>query len=188
MADECSKSTKSFDHHLACIQMFMLDAVGPLSDILDRINGEIHRIQEDSETKPEIGLDNVAGAIKAALTLLGNASTQCLILRRTKVLEEIISNSSPLVMTERLSLKLLHHSFLGRHLSRMPQITWTSWPPYIRQKQGPLSEFFRKPPLLQQGVGRYISNKNQDFNPMVMEAPRAEARAVVLEERTPNDY
>jgi len=37
MVDECSKSTKSSDCHLACIQTFMLDAVGPLSDILDRI-------------------------------------------------------------------------------------------------------------------------------------------------------
>jgi len=66
----------------------MLDAVGPLSNILDKINGKIHRIQEDSEAKPEIGFNDVAGAIKAVITLLGNASTQCSILWRTKVLEE----------------------------------------------------------------------------------------------------
>jgi len=88
MADECSKSTKSPNHQLAHIQMFILDAVGPLSNILDRINGEIHRIQEDSKAKPEIGLDDVAGEIKAALTLVGNASAQYSILQRTKVLEE----------------------------------------------------------------------------------------------------
>ena len=40
------------------------------------------------EAKPEIGLDDVAGAIKAALTLVGNASAQYSILQRTKVLEE----------------------------------------------------------------------------------------------------
>jgi len=33
-------------------------------------------------------LDDVAGAIKAALTMLGNVSAQCSIFRRTKVLEE----------------------------------------------------------------------------------------------------
>ena len=38
--------------------------------------------------KPEIGLEDVTGAIKAAINLLGNASTQCSILQRTKVLEE----------------------------------------------------------------------------------------------------
>jgi len=33
----------------------------------------------------------------------------------------------------------------------------------------------------------FRNNKNRDFNPMVMEAPRAEARAVVHRERAPND-
>jgi len=101
----------------------MLDAVGPLSNILDRINDKIHRIQEDSEAKPVIGLDDVAGTIKTALTLLGNASAQCTILQRTKVLEEY--NKQPLSFCNDRVAEFIAAApqFFGRNLPRMPQIT-----------------------------------------------------------------
>ena len=77
MAAECSKSTKSADQQLSRIQALFLDAVGPLSGLLDSIN-----------KGTEVALDDVEGAVKAALTFMGNASSQCTSLRRVGILEE----------------------------------------------------------------------------------------------------
>ena len=77
MAAECSKSTKSADQQLSRIQALFLDAVGPLSGLLDSIN-----------KGTEVALDDVEGAVKAALTFIGNASSQCTSLRRVGILEE----------------------------------------------------------------------------------------------------
>ena len=77
MAAECSKSTKSADLQLSRIQALFLDAVGPLSGLIDNIN-----------KGTEVTLDEVEGAVKAALTFLGNASSQCTSLRRVGILQE----------------------------------------------------------------------------------------------------
>ena len=77
MAAECSKSTKSADHQLSRIQALFLDAAGPLSGLLDSIN-----------QGTEVTLDDMESAVKAALTFLGNASSQCTTLRRVNILEE----------------------------------------------------------------------------------------------------
>ena len=77
MAAECSKSTKSADHQLSRIQALFLDAAEPLSGLLDSIN-----------QGTEVTLDDVESAVKAALTFLGNASSQCTTLRRVNILEE----------------------------------------------------------------------------------------------------
>ena len=77
MAAECSKSTKSADLQLSRIQALFLDAVGPLSGLIDGIN-----------KGTEVTVDDVEGAVKAALTFLGNASSQCTSLRRVGILEE----------------------------------------------------------------------------------------------------
>ena len=77
MATECSKSTKSADQQLSRIQALFLDAVGPLSGLLDDIN-----------KGTEVTLDDMEGAVKAALTFMGNASSQCTSLRRVGILEE----------------------------------------------------------------------------------------------------
>ena len=66
MATECSKSVKSADQSLSCIQALFLDAVGPLTSILDSINKE-----------ELLAVEEVEDAVKAALTFLGNASSQC---------------------------------------------------------------------------------------------------------------
>ena len=36
--DLCSKSTKQADRSLACIQALMLDAAGPISEVLEQLN------------------------------------------------------------------------------------------------------------------------------------------------------
>ena len=76
MAAEFSKSTKFADHHLSQIQALFLDAAGPLSGLLDSIN-----------QGTEVTLDDVESAVKAALTFLGNAFSQCTTLRRVNILE-----------------------------------------------------------------------------------------------------
>ena len=76
MAAECAKSTKSADHQLSRIQALFLDAAGPLSGLLDSINQGI-----------EVTLDDVESVVKAALTFLGNASSQCTALKKVNILE-----------------------------------------------------------------------------------------------------
>ena len=77
VADECSKSTKTSDSSIARIQALFLDAVGPLTQLLDDINKE-----------SQVSIEEVEGAVKAALTFLGNTSAQCNSLRRTNILRE----------------------------------------------------------------------------------------------------
>jgi len=77
MAAECSKSAKSADQQLSWIQALFLDAVGPLSGLLENIN-----------KGTEVTLDDMEGAVKAALTFIGNVSSQRTSLRRVSILEE----------------------------------------------------------------------------------------------------
>ena len=77
MVVECSKSTISADLQLSRIQALLLDAVGPLSGLIDSIN-----------KGTEVMVDEVEGTVKAALTFLANASSQCTSLRSVGILEE----------------------------------------------------------------------------------------------------
>ena len=77
IADECSKSVKTSDQSFSRIQALFLDAVGPLSGMLNSIN-----------KGTELAVEDVESAIKAALNFLGNASSQCTSLRRTGILRE----------------------------------------------------------------------------------------------------
>lgn len=78
MAAHCSKTTKTNDSTLSRIQALTLDALAPLTNILELFNLEAEEIQSDL----------VANAVETAVTLLGNASCHISTLRRTKVLEE----------------------------------------------------------------------------------------------------
>ena len=53
---------KSADQQLSRFQALFLDAVGPLSGLLDDIN-----------KGTEVTLDDMEGVVKAALTFMGNA-------------------------------------------------------------------------------------------------------------------
>lgn len=77
MAGECSKSLKSTDNSLSIIQTLFLDAVGPLSELLEKVNNGT-----------EVSINDMEGAVKAALAFVGNASSQYTLLRRTGILEE----------------------------------------------------------------------------------------------------
>ena len=60
MAAECSKKLKSADTSLSRIQALFLDVVGPLSDLLDKVNNST-----------ELSVEDMEGAVKAALTFIG---------------------------------------------------------------------------------------------------------------------
>ena len=77
MAVECSKSTKAADQAHSQIQALFLNAVGSLTKLLDGIN-----------KGQELAIDDIEAAVKAALSLMGSASSHCNALRRTTVLEE----------------------------------------------------------------------------------------------------
>ena len=75
MASQCSSSTKSLDKTLSSLQGRVLEAVGPLSQLLECINSE--------ETLPS--MDQIGDAVEAALTLLALHISG---IRRTKILED----------------------------------------------------------------------------------------------------
>lgn len=78
MASQCSKNTKTNDKALARVQALTLDAIGPLTELLEKLNSE----------ETELTAEEVGYAMESAITLLGNASSQISGLRRQKVLEE----------------------------------------------------------------------------------------------------
>ena len=73
MVAQCSKSTKANEKSLTRIQALMLDAIIPLTKLLDILNNE--------EKEVTLGY-------AVAITLLGMASAQMSTLRHQKVLEE----------------------------------------------------------------------------------------------------
>jgi len=72
---------KHADHSQSRIQALFLDAVGPLTGLLDSIN------------KDEIVVEDVEAEGRAAPTFLGNASSQCNTDRRLAILEEYNKDS-----------------------------------------------------------------------------------------------
>jgi len=78
MAAQCSKSTKSNNRTLSKIQALILDALAPLTTILELFHLDAK----------EVSSEQVAKAVELAVTLLGNASCHISDLRRTKVLKE----------------------------------------------------------------------------------------------------
>lgn len=78
MASQCLWSTKTNDKALAHIQLLTLDAIRPLTELLEKLNLE----------ETDIMAEEVGYVVKSTITLLGNAASQISRLRRQKVLEE----------------------------------------------------------------------------------------------------
>ena len=77
MKEDCSKSVRSSDSQLSEIQAHFLDAVGPLTGMLESINsGSV------------LNIEDVEQAVRAALSFLGNASSRCTSQRRLGILSE----------------------------------------------------------------------------------------------------
>jgi len=77
MKEDCSKSIKSTDALLSEIQAHFLDAVGPLTGLVESIH-----------SNTEVSIEDVEQAVKAALSFLGNASSRCTSQRRLGILSE----------------------------------------------------------------------------------------------------
>lgn len=84
MKSETSSGVKAADKELAKIQTFMLDALAPLTSLLEE------------EKQPE----QVAEAVKAAVKLIGNANASMSHLRRVKVTKHINEALMPIVQEE----------------------------------------------------------------------------------------
>jgi len=78
MASECSKSCKSTDRSLYTLQGLILEAIGPLSQLLEAVN----------DPNPQVSMDQVGEAVETANSLLANASNKASLMRRTKILDE----------------------------------------------------------------------------------------------------
>ena len=82
MAAECLPTVRSTDQSLARLQALMLDAVGLLTDLMERMAGTCE--EEDQG----IDLKVVEDVVHSALAFLGNTATQFSTYWRTKILEE----------------------------------------------------------------------------------------------------
>ena len=78
MASECSRASKSTDRSLYMLQGLILEAIGPLSQLLEAVNNP----------NPQLTMDQIWDAVETAITLLANASNKTSLMRRTKILEE----------------------------------------------------------------------------------------------------
>ena len=78
MASECSKTCKSMDRSLDTLQGLILEAIGPLSQLLEAVN----------DPNPQVSMDQIREAVETAITLLANASNKVSVMRRTRILEE----------------------------------------------------------------------------------------------------
>ena len=83
MVAGCLPTVRSTDQSFARLQALILDAVGPLTDLMERMAGT-----SEEEDHAGIDLQVVEDAVHSALAFLGNAATQFSTYRRTKILEE----------------------------------------------------------------------------------------------------
>lgn len=78
MGSQCSKTMKSSDRSISKLQGLILDAVGPLTQLLEVVNDE----------QPQVTMEQVGEAVETALSLLANASYQMSAMQQSKILEE----------------------------------------------------------------------------------------------------
>jgi len=104
---ESSKGVKSHDQQLLRAQAYFLDATGPLAEILEAIN-----------LGQQLSIDQVEERVKAALNLLGNASSQMSTLRRLKVIGEYDKDLIAFCQTFLRIIKLKLQIYLGQSSGR----------------------------------------------------------------------
>ena len=80
------RAAKSHDKFLSRLQRYTLDAMGPMTWLLDQV-------QQGTSVDPKIGKE----AIKTSISLLGNASAHFNLERRKAVLKQLYKDLKPLV-------------------------------------------------------------------------------------------
>ena len=86
MAAECFLAVRTSDQSLARLQTLMLDVVGPLTDLRERISRSVPSEGQEDEEDQGLDLQVVEDSVQSALAFLGNAATQFSACRRTKIL------------------------------------------------------------------------------------------------------
>lgn len=146
---ELSSQVKNSDKELAKIQAVMLDAMGPLTSIL-----------EGASSSEGLDFDVAVNATKAALQLVGNASAKLSHLRRKRVVAHLSPALLPLV-EEESNFKEAPPALFGTefakkskdHVDQMKAMRSTY--PKQRSGQKEASTFFRRgPPSSRGGWGR----------------------------------
>ena len=71
---ECVAAVRTSEQSLACLQAFILDAVSPLTDLLEKISWSIPL--EGQKEDQGLDLQLIEDSVQSALAFLGNAATQ----------------------------------------------------------------------------------------------------------------
>ena len=70
MAAECVPAVRSSDQTLARLQALVLDAVGPLTDLLERINRSVPSEGQEDEEEQGVDLQSIGDSVQSALAFL----------------------------------------------------------------------------------------------------------------------
>ena len=153
MASECLPAVRTADQSFARLQALMLDAVGPLTDLLERIN--VSKPADDNEEEDQQGVDLqvVEDAAQTALVFLGNTATQFSAYQRTKILEEynkdLMSFSEKVEPDLRAAAPLLFGSSFTKQASEhLSQVE------VLRKVKGKRKNVISRPPCKDRLVGR----------------------------------
>ena len=150
MGAECQPGVKSTDTALARLQALSLDAVGPLTDILEKISSCGEAAEKDPNDKgAALDLQLVEDAVQTALVLLGNAATQFSIFRRTKVLEDFNKELVSFAEEQEPQLReaapqLFGSAFTKQAADHLEQVET------LRKAKGKAKKVFQRPPLQRQ--------------------------------------
>ena len=136
-ADSCSKSTKQSDRALARIQALTLDAVGPLSEALEMINCE-------EEDEVEVDLEKLGATLEAAMTFIGNASTQMANLRRQRIMEDINKDLVPFTMEQETHFTAQAPMLFGPEFMKNATEHWDQVKALRRMREKPAPSGFQK--------------------------------------------
>ena len=127
----------------------MLDTVGPLTDLLERISRSVPSEGQEDEEDQGLDLQVVEDSVQSALAFLGNAATQFSAYRRTKILEEynkdLVSFSEEVEPDLQAAAPLLFgQSFTKQAADHLGQVE------ALRKVKGKGKKVFSRPPLQKQ--------------------------------------
>ena len=135
MREKVSNSTKMADKNLAKIKSFLVDAVAPLSSVLECAN----RGKMLSEK-------GITDAVSAALELLGNASSkQAHLMREVTISHWSLSSTTTTVSPMQQSL-LFGKEFAKRSKGQVKALRLVAHPSSSRQTSHQRTFFWRGPP------------------------------------------
>ena len=152
MKEELSSTAKAEDKELAKTQTFVLDALAPLTAVLEASGA--------NEGANELSVDEVVNATTAAVALIGNASANITHLRRKKAIHSFNKELASLVSDDKefkeAAPALFGTEFPKRAKERTEQVKAmrSSLTPRRGQKS-----FFRGGPSARRGGGRGVITK-----------------------------